>query len=118
MNVYPPGSVESRTYWKVLNGDPFDGGAFGHDSTWATNGQVHGTQNTSPTGAVAITKVEHDALEATYLTEWANRAVGGQAWLDAQIVSEQTLKDAARTKLIGGLPLTGDEAAIVSGGNP
>jgi len=116
MSMYPPDAVETRSYWKVGNGDPFTGGAFGYDCTWTLDGTVIGTCDTRPAGASNITEADHAALEAAYLATWTAEATGGLAWLDAQLAAEQALRDSAKAKLVSGDPLTAEEATSLAGG--
>jgi hypothetical protein len=114
--MYPPDAVETRTYWQVGNGDPFNGGAFGYDSTWTLDGTVIGTCDTRPAGAADITEPDYAALEAAYLAAWDAGAIDGKAWLDGQLAAEQVVKNDAKAALMAGTPLTDAEAKIVTGG--
>jgi len=115
---YPPEAIETRSYWKVGNGDPFTGGAYGYDSEWTLDGTVIGSCSTKPAGADASTDAEWDILDIAYQATWTTEATGGQAWLDAQMATEAAEVQGAADGLKADTTLTDAQILRITGKTP
>jgi hypothetical protein len=108
---------QTLTYWKLGNGDPYNGGRFGIDSETTLDGEVVASSTYRPPGAVDITEAAYDALVAAFQTEWDARAIGGQEYVDEKVAERDALRDLGTAKLVAGTPLTPAEATAITGGS-
>lgn len=105
------------SYWKLGTGNPFSGGCCGYDLVAiASDGTVVGRVATKPVGAVDITEAEWNALQAAITAHGEQIVADGEAWLAAQKADENALLVSARSKLVAGIPLSVEEAAIITRG--
>lgn len=109
--------VITRTYWKLGNGDPYNGGRFGFDEETTEGSVVLSSSTYRPPGAVDIAEAEFNTLSASFRTEWDTRAVGGRAFVDSEVAARDALRNSATAKLVAGTPLTQAEATAITGGS-
>jgi len=102
--------MATQTFWKSGDGDPYNGGRLG---IVTVNEHFTSTQG-RPDDAVDIAEAEYLALKAAFDAEWESRAIGGQAFVDAEVAQIKTTRTSAVAKLQA-LGLTEAEARAIVG---
>lgn len=109
--------TETRTYWKVGNGNCLAGGCTGFNSVWKDQNDVTvGEAVTEPPGALPITEAEYDAFLVAMVADAEVLIPQQNADLATAQADHAALIASARVSLEAGDPLTAAEAAALTGG--
>lgn len=110
-----PGAVTTFTYWRLGDGNTFNGGCVGAWASTEWGGVTIEGGARKPAGAVDITQAEYDAIIAQVSAQLEVEAAAVTAALEASAAELQANFDSAVVKLMAGDPLTQAEAEALGG---